>query len=279
MRNIASAVLKYFNLGLIVKMVDYYAVARGRKPGIYYNWDKCKEQVHGYSNASFKKFNSRMKAEEFIKQNSCVTSSSAACNSKIRQRPYDLNNDGPPKKVYKRTKLIDLPRPVPKVNSIDKDSFSIDDNGYVNVYTDGACTSNGRKNAQAGIGVWFGDNHPLNVSQPVLGRQTNNMAEIRAVTVAAEKALAAGVTKLKINTDSQFLINCITKWIKGWKRNNWKTSSGKDVINKLELLELEEALKPLQVSWNYVKAHKGIHGNEMADKLARLGASNNERCQ
>ncbi|XP_066595872.1 ribonuclease H1 isoform X2 [Prorops nasuta] len=249
MRNIASAVLKYFNLGLIVKMVDYYAVARGRKPGIYYNWDKCKEQVHGYSNASFKKFNSRMKAEEFIKQNSCVTSSSAACNSKIRQRPYDLNNDGPPKKVYKRTKLIDLPRPVPKMVLV---LLMVE------------------KMHRLGLG---------NVSQPVLGRQTNNMAEIRAVTVAAEKALAAGVTKLKINTDSQFLINCITKWIKGWKRNNWKTSSGKDVINKLELLELEEALKPLQVSWNYVKAHKGIHGNEMADKLARLGASNNERCQ
>lgn len=39
--------------------------------------------------------------------------------------------------------------------------FNKDKNGYVEVYTDGACSNNGRKNPQAGIGVWFGTNHPL----------------------------------------------------------------------------------------------------------------------
>lgn len=42
--------------------------------------------------------------------------------------------------------------------------FIIDNDGYVNVYTDGACGGNGSAKAQAGIGVWFGDNHPLYVS-------------------------------------------------------------------------------------------------------------------
>lgn len=43
-------------------------------------------------------------------------------------------------------------------------NFTIGNEDYVDVYTDGACSSNGRRGAQAGIGVWFGDNHPLLVS-------------------------------------------------------------------------------------------------------------------
>lgn len=58
-----------------------------------------------------------------------------------------------------------------------------------------------------------------------------------------------GIEKLKINTDSQFVINCITKWMSKWKKCGWKTSSGKDVINKYELIEMEKALAPLDVSW------------------------------
>lgn len=151
----------------------------------------------------------------------------------------------------------------------------MDSNGFVNVYTDGACSANGRKNAKAGIGVWFGDNHPLcvtiylsvifniqfnvnilfknvncrNVSEAVVGRATNNNAEIKAVTVAARQARKAGIKNLKINTDSQFLINCIKYWMPSWKEKGWVTSNNKPVINKNELIEMEEALKPLNVVW------------------------------
>lgn len=152
----------------------------------------------------------------------------------------------------------------------------MDENGYVNVFTDGACSSNGYKNARAGIGVWFRDNHPLyvlflslvnclpefnesvcntvynfyrNISQPVEGRPTNNMAEIQAVTVAARQAKKAGIKKLKINTDSKFLISCITQWMPNWKRRGWKTMEDKPVINKTELLEMEKELKSLTVAW------------------------------
>lgn len=88
-----------------------------------------------------------------------------------------------------------------------------------------------------------------NVSRAVVGRQTNNMAEIQAVTIAARQAQKAGIKKLKINTDSEFLINCKTKWMKNWKARGWKTSNGRPVINKEELLEMESAIAPLQVSW------------------------------
>lgn len=88
-----------------------------------------------------------------------------------------------------------------------------------------------------------------NISKAVVGRATNNMAEIQAVTIAAKQAKKAGIKNLKINTDSQFLISCINNWMPKWKRNGWKTFNNKPVINKIELLEMENALKSLNVIW------------------------------
>lgn len=83
----------------------------------------------------------------------------------------------------------------------------------------------------------------------MVGRATNNMAEIQAVTRAAEKAREAGITRLRINTDSEFLIKCATQWMPGWKRRGWTTAANKPVINRQELEEMEAALKPLRVEW------------------------------
>jgi len=75
------------------------------------------------------------------------------------------------------------------------------------------------------------------------------MAEIQAVTVAMRQAKKAGIKKLKINTDSKFLISCITQWMPVWKRRGWKTVDNKPVINKTELLEMEKELENLTVAW------------------------------
>lgn len=60
------------------------------------------------------------------------------------------------------------------------------------MYTDGACENNGRAGAKAGIGVWFGENHALNVSKPVKGKATNNVAEIQACISAVQLAREQG---------------------------------------------------------------------------------------
>ncbi|KAJ8925002.1 hypothetical protein NQ315_001167 [Exocentrus adspersus] len=152
-------------------------------------------------------------------------------------------------------------------------NFNKDDD-YVVVYTDGACENNGKANAKAGIGVWFGDAHPLNVSEPVVGRPTNNTAEIQACVKALNVIREHGETKAKIFTDSEFTINCITKWMKNWKKNNWKTSSGGAVKNKEDLEVLDKAVQALvDVKWVHVRGHSGFRGNEEADRLAQQGAS------
>lgn len=130
-----------------------------------------------------------------------------------------------------------------------KSSFE-EDNGYVTIFTDGACENNGKSNAKAGIGVWFGDNHQLNISKPVEGRATNNTAEIQACVEGLKVLEKHGVNKVQIFTDSQFTINCITKWIKNWKKNNWKTASGGNVKNKEDLKKLDSVLQNFKdVKW------------------------------
>ncbi|CAK9796381.1 Ribonuclease H1 [Anthophora plagiata] len=269
--------------------LKYYAVAKGRKPGIYNTWDECKLQVFQYSASVFKKFDSKVEAENFIKQHTNLKvkisdeNVASVCNKRSQsQRDCSVESDEIEKRKVKKRKVTtekSIIKEHSKIICIESKKASgdyiIDSDGYVNVYTDGACSSNGRKNARAGIGVWFGDDHPLNVSETVVGRATNNMAEIQAVTVAAKQAKKANIKNLKINTDSQFLISCITKWMPKWKANGWMTSSNKPVINKVELIEMEKAIESLNVVWNHVNGHVGIYGNEMADKLARAGSSKN----
>ncbi|XP_034246488.1 ribonuclease H1 isoform X2 [Thrips palmi] len=152
--------------------------------------------------------------------------------------------------------------------------FKVDSDGFVIVYTDGACPKNGFNATKAGIGVWFNDQHPLNVSKGVTGRFTNNSAEIEAATVAVQTAAHAGISKLCIMTDSQFLISCMTQWLDGWKRKNWKTVKNEPVIVKDEILALEQACRDLdEVKWVHVRGHEGVYGNERADELARNGAA------
>ncbi|XP_071856331.1 ribonuclease H1 [Bombus fervidus] len=258
----------------------YYAVAKGRKPGIYRTWSECHEQVSCFSGPVFKKFKTETEANSFIKEHEKANKENEVKDAlptiTKRQRSNKGTDSDTEQSSSKKLKTTDSTKYenlcINKVNDLTQ-NFIVDSDGFVNVYTDGACTGNGKKNAKAGIGVWFGDNHPLNVSEAAVGRATNNNAEIQAVTVAARQARKAGIKNLKINTDSQFLINCIKCWIHGWKKNGWVTSNNKPVINKNELVEMENALKPLNVVWNHVNGHVGIYGNEMADKLARAGSS------
>jgi len=151
--------------------------------------------------------------------------------------------------------------------------------GFVEVYTDGACSNNGQGGAKAGVGVWWGEKHHLNYSHRVWGcRETNNVGEIQAATVALHQAVNAKVDKLIIYTDSQFVINCVTKWMAGWKRNGWMTASKQPVKNREDLEDLDKVLqenKGLKVRWEYVKGHAGIKGNDEADRLAVAGAKKN----
>jgi len=148
-----------------------------------------------------------------------------------------------------------------------------DKNGYIHVYTDGSCENNGRAGARAGCGIFWADGHPWNNGIPA-SRATNNAAEIEAITEAVKKAHAEGIKKLKIHTDSKFALQCVNEWMSGWKKKGWKTATGQPVKNRAELEVLDRAIteSEIKISWEHVRGHIGIHGNERADALARMGA-------
>lgn len=202
-------------------------------------------------------------------------------HKRISKRPVSEDEAGPSRKIMKTETTESISGSTEtEVNGFcdrgqkkNYDNFILTDDGYVVVYTDGACSNNGKYGAKAGIGVWFNNDHELNVAEPVRGYATNNNAEIQAATKAITQALRAGIKKLDIHTDSQFMIKCITSWINKWKRNNWVLATGGPVKNKDELIMLDNAIQKMEVvRWTHVKGHSGNFGNTKADGLARQGA-------
>ncbi len=137
------------------------------------------------------------------------------------------------------------------------------------IYTDGACSGN------PGDGGWglliiigekekelYGGEHST----------TNNKMELTAVIQALEYI---GKTSLPVElwTDSQYVKNGITDWIKGWKKNGWKNSQKQPVKNRELWEKLDELSLKLNISWNWVKGHNGHPENERVDELARRGIS------
>ena len=98
---------------------------------------------------------------------------------------------------------------------------------------------------------------------------TNNRMELMAAIQALEALQRPA--KVDLYTDSKYLLDGITKWIKGWQRNGWKTSAKKPVKNDDLWRRLIEAMSRHEVTWLWVKGHAGDPGNERADALARRG--------
>jgi len=145
------------------------------------------------------------------------------------------------------------------------------------VYTDGSCITGSDGLRYGGAGVWFGFDDARNTHVPIPSESsTNQYAELLAINYALK--LCRNVKSLVINTDSQYSIKCLTVWYKTWCRNEWKTSTNKDVLHSSLIKESVSILEyrisqGYSTSLEYVKGHSGVEGNEGADKLARKASS------
>jgi len=136
-------------------------------------------------------------------------------------------------------------------------------------YTDGACSGN------PGVGGWGAvllaeKNNKIIKRKEISGGvvdTTNNQMELIAA-IETLKALKK-YTEICIITDSNYVKKGITEWLPSWKKNNWKTSSKKEVKNRKLWEELEELVNINKVDWLWVKGHAGNIENERADFLAR----------
>lgn len=137
----------------------------------------------------------------------------------------------------------------------------------VQIYTDGSCLGNPGPGGWGAILLYKKSKKILQGNEP---ETTNNRMEL----MAAIKGLEAVKRPLPIHvfTDSSYVKDGITKWLKGWVRNGWKTANKKPVKNQ-DLWEQLAALEAKHdVVWNWVKAHNGDEYNEEVDDLARNAA-------
>jgi ribonuclease HI len=102
---------------------------------------------------------------------------------------------------------------------------------------------------------------------------TNNMGELMAVLDLFEATAHVPQEHLHILCDSQYVINCVTKWMPGWKRKGWKKADGKPVLNVDILRQIDDAIKGRDYSFEWVRGHAGHDLNEAADVRARAAAT------
>ncbi len=115
------------------------------------------------------------------------------------------------------------------------------------IYTDGACTKNGRQGSKGGFGVYAYD--LINHSEQVLeDKITNNVCELLAIKYALEWVKQNYRADVMICSDSNYSIDCVSKWIRGWKQNNWQTSNRNPVKNKELIINISNLLDELNVS-------------------------------
>ncbi len=135
----------------------------------------------------------------------------------------------------------------------------------VEIFTDGACKGNPGPGGWGAILRYQNNEKELYGSEP---STTNNRMELLAAIIAIESLTRP--CQVSLTTDSEYVKNGITLWLKNWKLKNWKTANKKPVKNLDLWQRLDQACVQHDISWHWVKGHSGHVENERADELANL---------
>ncbi|CAN8103363.1 unnamed protein product [Discula destructiva] len=252
----------------------FYAVAVGNRPGIYTEWTEAQAAYTGVKAPKYKKFETRQAAEEWMEGFEQSNSSMLHGGLKLEEEDEEDEDEddeddeeddeeiaAPSKKKFKPEIQLHV------------------GNEYGNlevVYTDGSTLSNGQDGAVSGVGVFFGESDPRNISERLPGDvQTNQRAELTAILRALQTI--PPTQGVLIWSDSTYAIKCVTEWFIKWENNGWKTHKGPVLNRDLVEMVLKEIRKreglgtKTVIKW--VKGHEGNHGNVAADGLAVRGAN------
>ena len=225
----------------------YYVVWQGRKPGIYSDWNSCKNQVDKFTGARYKSFPTLAEAEQAFKGVGSVSSTNST--EPTASRPANNNSI----KTYTAAEISQLPI-------------------EVKIFTDGGCEPNP---GQAGSGMAVYRNEQVTELYYGLynAMGTNNTAELNALHQAllmakTESELGKSVA---VFCDSKYSIQCVTQWAVGWEKKGWKKAGGE--IKNLDIIKssfaLHQQLKD-KVQVLHVNGHVGVEGNELADRMSIL---------
>ncbi len=213
--------------------MKYYAVAQGRKTGIFTSWPEAEQQVKGFAKAVYKSFNARQEAEAFLENPHLASRSHKARSGKARSLPA-------PEETYPADTIV--------------------------VYTDGGAIGNP---GPGGYGVVIKERRELSGGYKLT---TNNRMELLAV-IEALKLLQEEKKPIVLHSDSAYVMNGLNKgWARNWKKNHWIKSNGDPALNADLWAILLNLLPGLDICFQWVKGHAGNPLNERCDQLATQAA-------
>jgi ribonuclease HI len=140
---------------------------------------------------------------------------------------------------------------------------------HIEIFTDGACRGNP---GPGGWGALLRLKGERSTEKSICGgaiETTNNKMELQAA-IEGLKSLTEPC-EVTLFTDSKYVLQGITEWIKGWKAKGWKTAAKKPVKNVEFWQQLDHEVKRHKVNWQWVKGHSGHRENDIADQLANRG--------
>ncbi|MFW6035109.1 MAG: ribonuclease HI [Halothermotrichaceae bacterium] len=132
------------------------------------------------------------------------------------------------------------------------------------LYTDGACSGNPGPGGYAAVAIEGKNEVEVKGFEP---STTNNRMEMMAV-LEGLKMINEG-SKVKLISDSNYVLQGLKTWLKSWKAKGWKTSNNKAVKNKDLWLKLDSIIKKFDIEYVKVKGHSGNEYNELVDAMAR----------
>jgi ribonuclease HI len=137
----------------------------------------------------------------------------------------------------------------------------------VQLITDGACLGNPGPGGWACILRYGQHKREMYGSEP---HTTNNRMEITAALEGLKRLREC--CEVEVTTDSQYVMNGITKWIIGWKKNGWKTAGRKPVVNQDLWVQLDAENARHRTTWVWTKGHASHEDNNRCDELATAAA-------
>ena len=139
------------------------------------------------------------------------------------------------------------------------------------IYTDGGCSGNP---GPGGWGTVIIDGTNITKLSGGEKQTTNNRMELSAAINALDAVIKNTGWRnrhVEVYSDSQYVKNGITSWIKNWKKNGWKTAAKKPVLNQDLWIALDNLYNQLDIEWKWVKGHAGVEYNEICDQLCKMG--------
>jgi ribonuclease HI len=231
----------------------FYAVRKGRKPGIYLTWEECSQQVTGVAGAIYKSFETRAEAERFLAAGRGTQTAGGGRKTDDRQ-PTTAEVGGQQAAL---PMAIDEGEPAPGGQESDESLKQ------VMLYTDGGCFVNPGPGGYAAV-LLYGK-HRREISGG-FRLTTNNRMELMGCIAGLR--LLIEPAKVRVNTDSRYIVNSMTKgWAKRWKAARWRRD-GVMVPNADLWAELLMLCARHNVSFEWLRGHAGDPENERCHVLA-----------